>query len=205
MKMRRKSQPTETSPAPATTEPKKPAVTGPGPYDASQIPDDLERIDVGAILVAPVEGLELRLQVNEAEEVSSVMLATGEGAMELQAFSAPRSGGLWADVRPQLAGDVERRGGTWEEREGPWGTELLCRLPVQMPDGGEGVQPSRFIGVEGDRWLLRVTLLGRPAFEVEGLDVWEKALALVAVRRGETAMPVGRPLPLTMPEQARRA
>jgi hypothetical protein len=77
-------------------------------------------------------------------------------------------------------------------------------MPVQRPDGTAATQPSRIIGVNGDRWMLRASLLGRPAVEPEGSDEWEDALAQVVVRRGSTAMPVGEPLPVVLPEQARR-
>ncbi|MBA3783745.1 MAG: DUF3710 domain-containing protein, partial [Nocardioides sp.] len=64
--------------------------------------------------------------------------------------------------------------------------------------------PSRIIGVNGSRWMLRASLLGRPAVEPEMAGEWEDALALVAVRRGAQAMPVGQPLPVTLPENARK-
>ncbi len=61
------------------------------------------------------------------------------------------------------------------------------------------------IGINGSRWLLRASLLGRPAFEEEAAQLWEDALAAVAVRRGDQAMPVGRPIGFTLPPDARRA
>ncbi|MFC6153190.1 DUF3710 domain-containing protein [Nocardioides yefusunii] len=205
MKFRRKAtQETaaQTAGAAAASEQSAPTT---GPFDVSEIRDDIERIDVGALLVAPVEGLELRLQVNEqTEEVGAAMLAGPEGAMELQAYAAPTSGGLWDEVRPQIAADVARRGGASEEREGDFGTELLCRVPAQLADGSEGFQPSRIIAVERGRWMLRATLLGRPAMDSEAAQVWEHALRLVAVRRGVGAMPVGKQIPLVLPAEARR-
>ena len=80
---------------------------------------------------APREGAELRLQVDEQTgEVQSVMLAGEEGALELRAFAAPRNGDLWSEVRPQIAADVAQHGGTATEREGRWGTELVCQMQV---------------------------------------------------------------------------
>lgn len=207
MKFRRKatqSAPVDESAAPAADEAVAPD-SAPGPYSAAALSDSIDRIDLGGLLVAPVEGLDLRLQVNEkTEDVSAVMLASDDGALELHAYAAPSSGGLWDEVRPQIAADVERRGGQAEEVEGPFGTELRCSVPVQMADGAEGYQPSRIVGVERDRWLLRGTFLGRPALEPEAAEVWEHALRLVAVRRPVGAFPVGKELSLTLPPEAQR-
>ena len=60
---------------------------------------------------------------------------------------------------------MARRGGTATEREGRFGTELVCQLAVQTGDGRTANQPSRIIGINGPRWMLRGTLLGRPAVD----------------------------------------
>lgn len=192
-------------PSVEAAEPTAPVVPT-GPYDVGALTDDVQRVDVGSLLLAPEPGREIRLQVVEKTgEVAGVMLVGAEGAMELQAFSAPRNGDLWSEVRPQIAADVERRGGRVTEREGPYGVELMCQLPVKGPDGETGVQPSRIIGVNGPRWMLRATLLGRPGIDPAAGREWEQALAQVAVRRGDQAMPVGRALPLKLPDDARKA
>jgi Protein of unknown function (DUF3710) len=177
-----------------------------GPWDSDETPDDgLERVDLGSLRVPPREGTELRLQVDEnTGEVQSVMLAAEEGALELRAFAAPRNGDLWTEVRPQIAADVARHGGTATERQGRWGTELVCQMQVVLPDGNQAMQPSRIIGVNGARWLLRATFLGQPATEPDGAQDWENALAAVVVHRGTHAMPVGDALPLTLPDDAER-
>ncbi|MGH3345631.1 MAG: DUF3710 domain-containing protein [Nocardioides sp.] len=212
MKFGRKSTPT-TDPAPETVETAGPeetpqVVTEPrtGPFDADEVPDDgVARVDLGSMLVAPVPGSELRLQVDErTQQVQSVLLAGSEGALELRAFAAPRNGDLWSQIRPQLAADMARRGGTATEREGRFGPELVCQLTVKTPDGRTGQQPSRIVGINGSRWLLRATFLGKPATDEETAASWEDALTQIAVRRGDHAMPVGDPLPVTLPDEARR-
>jgi hypothetical protein len=177
-----------------------------GPWDSDLTPDDgLERVDLGSLRVPPREGAELRLQVDEnTGEVQSVMLAAEEGALELRAFAAPRNGDLWSEVRPQIAADISRHGGTAGEREGRFGTELVCQMQVVLPDGTQAMQPSRIIGVNGARWLLRGTFLGQPAVEPESAGDWEDALASVVVHRGSYAMPAGDALPLTLPDDAQR-
>ncbi|WP_084652939.1 DUF3710 domain-containing protein [Nocardioides insulae] len=178
-----------------------------GPYDSEAVPEllaGIERVDLGSLLIAPSPGRELRLQVDEKVGTVQAVLLTGkDGALELRAFAAPRNGDLWSEVRPQLAQDVQRRGGKTGEREGRYGVELLCQLGMKLPDGQDGVQPSRIIGVNGDRWMLRATLLGRPAVEIEKAGDWEDLISDVVVRRGTEAMPVGEALGLTMPPQAR--
>ncbi|GAA5149852.1 hypothetical protein GCM10023340_25850 [Nocardioides marinquilinus] len=176
-----------------------------GPFDAEEVEDDgVERVDLGSLLVAPQGGLELRMQVDESSgQVQSVMLAGPDGAVELRAFAAPRHGDLWSEVRPQIADDMTRRGGTAQEREGRFGTELSCEIQVDRPEG-KGVQHSRILGINGSRWLLRATLLGRPAREPDEAAAWEDALTQIAVRRGDHPLPVGEPLPLVLPENARR-
>jgi len=181
--------------------------TAPGPYDADELPDDgVERVDLGSLLIEPEQGRELRLQVDEKSgNVQSVMLAGPDGAIELRAFAAPRNGDLWSEVRPQIAADMAQRGGTATEREGRFGTELVCQVQVQKTDGsGTAVQASRIVGINGSRWLLRATFLGRPAVELDGAADWEETVTKVAVRRGAQAMPVGEPLPVVLPESARR-
>ena len=206
MKFRRKS---DVAAAPETVdESDSPEIdSGPtGPYDVDDLTDERDdRVDLGSLVIEPEEGRELRLQVDEKTgNVQAVVLAGHDGALELRAFAAPRNGDLWGEVRPQIAADMARRGGTATEREGEFGTELLCQITVTRPDGTTGTQPSRIIGVNGPRWLLRATLLGNPAIAPEAGAAWEDTLRRVAVRRGSHALPVGEALPLVMPENARR-
>jgi uncharacterized protein DUF3710 len=178
---------------------------GAGPFDAEELDDTEGRVDLGALVLLPVPGTELQLQVDEASgNVSSVMFAGSDGALELRVFAAPRHGDLWSEVRPQIAADMAQRGGTASEREGRFGTELLCQATIKRPDGTTATQPSRIIGINGRRWLLRATLLGKPAVEPDATAEWEETISQVAVRRGAHAMPVGEALPVVMPANARR-
>lgn len=189
-----------------TPEEAAPAVPLVGPFDVDELPEDgVERVDLGSLLIAAEEDRELRLQVDETTgEVQSVMLAGADGAVELRAFAAPRGGDLWSDVRPKIAADMAQHGGVATEREGRFGTELVCQLSVTRGDGTTGTQPSRIIGINGPRWMLRATLLGRPATDPDGSAAWEDTITRVAVRRGGAAMPVGDLLPVTLPANARR-
>jgi len=177
-----------------------------GPFDVDDLPEDeVTRVDLGSLLIEPEQGRELRLQVDEASgAVQSVLLAGQDGAIEIRAFAAPRNGDLWSEVRPQIAADMAQKGGTATEREGRFGPELVCQMQVKRKEGGTASQPSRIIGINGPRWLLRATFFGKPALEPDAAADWEDTVTRIAVRRGDHAMPVGEPLPVTLPDQARR-
>jgi hypothetical protein len=177
-----------------------------GPFDESEVDtEDREGIDLGSLLITPATQMEMRLQVDEdSGQVIAAVLVNDEGALELRAFAASRGGGAWDDLRPQIAEETTRMGGTVTEQEGSFGNELLCSVPVQTPDGAQATQASRVIGHEGPRWLLRATLLGRPAVEPELAEPWEQTIRNTVVRRGRDAMAPGTPLTLELPPQARR-
>jgi len=206
VKFRRKSadpvEPDAPSSADASAEDDaSPAARPAGPFDIADVPaDDVPRLDIGSLLIPGAEGFELRLQIDEqTEEVRSALLAKEDGAVELRAFAATRNGDLWSEVRPKIAADFAQRGGTATEREGRFGPELVCQLTVKTEDGRTGTQASRIIGVNGERWMLRVTLLGRPAVDDAAAGDWESIVEQVVVRRGDQPMPPGTELPLQVP------
>jgi hypothetical protein len=206
VKFRRKSSEPAGAPVdedieqPAPQEPGQPLLGGPWDVDDVDEGDASERIDLGSLLLSNIEGLEIRLQVDEeTEAVQSVMLAGADGAVELRAFAAPRGGDLWSEIRPRIAAEYAQRGGTASEREGRYGTELHCQLTVRTEDGKTATQPSRVVGINGGRWMLRATLLGRAATEPDVAGPWDDAISSTVVRRGDVAMPSGGDLPLTLP------
>lgn len=178
-----------------------------GPYDFDALPAGLnvdELLDLGSVLLAPGEGVDLQLQVDEATgQPAAMLLANPDGAVELRAFAAPRGGAMWAEVVPALRDDVLANGGLLADSEGPWGPEVHATFPVALPDGQTGNQHTRMIGIDGPRWMLRVTFLGKPATEPHDAQMWHDLLDRVVVRRGTHAVPKGEPLPLTLPANAR--
>jgi hypothetical protein len=182
-----------------------PDVRSAGPFDIDEVHDDVQRVDLGSLLVTPQAEREVRIQVDEATNaVSSVLIAGPNGALELRAFAAPRHGDLWASSRESIAAEAAQRGGTATEQDGRFGPELVLQLAVQLPDGRTALQPQRVVGVNGPRWMLRGTFLGAPAERPEAVDAWNDTLAGVVVRRGAQAMPPGDALPLTLPPGARQ-
>lgn len=210
VKFRRKS-PVTPAPEPGVDQPveQEAAEAAPpaGPLDSSQVDDDVERVDLGSLRIpASMDQREVRLQVDEASGTVQAVLVVGpDGALEIRAFAAPRNGELWEEARTAIAAETTNVGGTAEEREGRFGTELHCSRPMQAPDGQPAVQPSRIVGVDGDRWMLRGTFVGRPAMDAAAGEAWDETFASIVVHRGSEAMPVGEALPVQLPPSARRA
>jgi hypothetical protein len=179
-----------------------------GPWDRSETTvdeEDTAYVDLGGLLVRGRPGIELRLQVNEATQtVEAVMLAGPDSGLELRAFAAPRWDSIWDDVRKDIAAEAAKRGGTASEIDGEFGTELKVVVPVQTPDGRQATQPSRIVGVEGPRWLLRGTFLGASAQEADPEGVVEQAFRDVIVNRGEGPMAPRDMIAMRMPTEAVR-
>lgn len=192
--------------ATATPEPADHRKDGPRDIAETDVTADTEGwVDLGSLLVTGQPGLELRMQVDERSgAVAAVLFIGTDGALEVRPFAAPRTGSLWEDVRRQIAAETARRGGTASEGQGPFGTELRVLMPVTTEDGRSGQQPSRVLGIDGPRWFLRATLMGRPAVEEAAAEPFLAAVRSLVVVRGNVAMAPGDALPITVPPQARR-
>ncbi len=176
-----------------------------GPWDRSETSADEgddTYLDIGGLVVRGGPDVEVQLQVDEASSaLTAVVLATEDSGLELRAFAAPRNSGIWDDVRREIAAEAARYGGTATERNGEFGTELEVLVPVQTPDGQSATQPSRVVGVEGPRWLLRGSFFGVSAVSPDPNGTLEEAFRAVIVVRGDAAMMPREQLPLSMPPQ----
>ena len=114
-----------------------------GPWDAGQDVPDQERIDFGSLLVPTGEGIEVQVSVVD-NQPAWVTVMQGDSGLQLQAFAASKSGGLWQDVRAEIAAEITKAGGQWEEAEGPFGTELRARVhPAETGASGRHAGPAR--------------------------------------------------------------
>jgi hypothetical protein len=177
-----------------------------GPFDADEVDGPGDRLDVGALWLPLVEGLEVQLQVDEASgQVTGAFLVQGNSAVQVQAFAAPRSEGIWNEIADEIAAGITEQGGTVDPGFGRFGRELLARVPAQQPDGTVGFQPLRFTGVDGPRWLLRAVFHGEAAIDPAAAAPLEDLVSQVVVVRGREPMGPRELLPLRLPEGARPA
>ncbi|HVU74733.1 MAG TPA: DUF3710 domain-containing protein [Mycobacteriales bacterium] len=178
----------------------KPKERPTGPWDIDDLPaDGANRLDLGGLQVPVPEGVELRVDLDENQTIVAATFVHGEDVMQVGAFAAPRSEGIWDEVREDIAGALREQGGTSGDVEGPLGTELHARIPTDQP----GVfAPARFIGVDGPRWFLRALVTG-PATAQGTVDpVLADVFRGIAVVRGPDAMAPRDPIPLRLPKDA---
>ena len=170
-----------------------------GPFDEADAPEE-DRIDLGGLQVPTIDGLELRMEIDQrSSAVTGANLVLGGSSLQVQAFAAPKTRGLWEDVRRSLRDSVVSQGGTAETRPGVFGTELITRLPVKRADGRTGYRPARFIGIDGRRWFLRAILTGKALSDPEQSKSFETLISRLVVVRGTGAMAPQELIPLHLP------
>jgi hypothetical protein len=174
----------------------------PGPRDASEVDEGGAYLDFGGLRIPALPGSTIRLEQDpNIKRIVAVTVLRDGGSLQVRAFAAPRSGGMWEENRKSILEQVAAQGGVVEEVDGRYGQELHARL--QMP-GKEGAPARtryvRFTGVDGPRWLVHAVFNS----EAPGGPRWEaleEVLESIVVVRGTDAMPAGAMLTLRPPEQ----
>ncbi|GAB2466247.1 DUF3710 domain-containing protein [Xylanimonas ulmi] len=171
-----------------------------GPFDAAEVATMGPRVDLGAIWLPVMPGLELRMEIDKrTKKVTGVSATLAGSGLQVQAFAAPRTWGIWDEVREEISTSVTAQGGTVDDVPGPFGRELIARIPAQGADGRQGVRPARFVGVDGPRWFLRGVLTGAAAVDPEAARALESVFANVVVVRDDSPRPPRDLLTLTLP------
>lgn len=191
-------------PAPAFEQRRAPAPAEPqgtGPWDRDGAPEAPHgRVDLGSLRVPVVDGMQLRLEIpRPGAEAVAVILALGGSTLELRAFAAPRTAGVWDELRADITAELTRAKASCRELTGPHGPEILAQVPVRGPGGQPMNVPARFIGVDGPRWFLRGVLQGRAAMDDGAARALREVFDDVVVVRDGQARPPRELLPLHAP------
>jgi len=175
-----------------------------GPYDVTEAPTGVRRLDLGSLQIPAIEGVEVRVQANPDGAIQQVVLANRGSALQLGVFAAPRTEGIWDEVRVEITESLRRDGASIREATGEYGPELVAQ--VRTPDGGTDL---RFVGIDGPRWMVRALFQGPAAVDPAAAATLTEVLHGLVVDRGQEAKPVREPLPLRLPrelaEQARQS
>jgi hypothetical protein len=176
-----------------------------GPWDSAGDYPEADRIDLGCLLVPVHEGSDVQIGFSEEAGIS-IAVVSGDSALQLVPFAAPRSSGLWHEVREEIAEEVKNAGGRSERQDGPFGPELLAWISPPAPDGSGMLppQPLRFLGVDGPRWFLRGLIQGPAALDSALARPLEEVFGEVVVVRGDHAVPQRHPLEIKLPQEAQQ-
>jgi hypothetical protein len=181
-----------------------PGLSG-GPWDAEEAYPERERADFGSLMVpvTPMQQIEL---ATDGQRFIWVTVKSGSSELRVHAFAAPKSGGLWDEVRQEISAELSTVASTnSQEVSGPFGTEVFAYVPVDPANPAAGSSPVRFIGVEGPRWLLRALIIGPAASGDEPVQPLEEILSDVVVVRGDGPMPPRDMLELRLPPEVQQA
>jgi hypothetical protein len=172
-----------------------------GPWDSASGYPEADRMDFGSLLVPVREGFDIQVNLDEDAGIW-IAIVYRDSALQLQAFAAPKRSGIWDDVRREIADEVAKSGGRSEDAAGPFGPELVARLPA--PPGESGQQSLRFMGADGPRWFLRGLITGPAAQKAAQARPFEEIFADVVVVRGDHAEPPRKALDIQLPEEAQQ-
>lgn len=175
-----------------------------GPWDESELPGERsEYLDLGCVLLKPVAGLAVRMDLEEeTQRPRALNLDLGEGSVQVQAFTAPKSSGLWDDVRRELVEALRRDGGQPSVKEGPLGLQVDAKFPATTATGGPGYRLARFVGVDGPRWFLRAVYTGAAAMPTPTADALDDVVRSLVIVRGRDPRPPRDLLTFQIPDNA---
>ena len=124
-----------------------------GPLDLSEVKEVRPYVDFGALHIPSQDAVQLRLEVEDGTtRVVAVTLDALGSTLQLQAFAAPKTNGIWHEIRTQMIESLQAQGATVEERIGSLGPELVAKVPIMDDSGAQsGFRLARFVGVDGPR------------------------------------------------------
>ncbi len=183
-----------------------------GPFDLEEVDleaDDIERLDFGALIMTPFDGMQLQLQIDEAsQQVQAALVMHGQSALEVALFGAPASSSMAGEIRREMLEMTAQQGGEGQLADGPFGTEIRRVIPMQNDEGETMYHVSRTWFVHGPRWLLRGVLMGEAGM-VEGVDGPSEVLfeffRNLVVRRDDSPRVPGDLIPMTIPSELQPA
>lgn len=181
-------------------QPGKPASRRPLDETEAEPDDDvIPRLDLGSMRVPVFSDMELRVELNDQKQPVAASLLHAGSAVQLLAFAAPRGGGIWDDVRAEIAESIGAGGGQVDEVDGPFGPELRVQARAEVEPGRFAEQKLRFVGFDGPRWFVRGVFSGPAATNPQQAAPLEAVLLRVVVARGDEPMAPRDALPLRLP------
>ena len=124
---------------------------------------------------------------------------TPNSTLQVQPFAAPRSSGLWHEIREQITRADPASGRNDDAARRDLSVRSSSpQIPVAAPAHPGATRLARFVGVDGPRWFLRGVIAGRCG-QPDAAAAVEDLFRSIVVVRGTTPMPPRDLIPLRMP------
>ncbi len=170
---------------------------GVGPLDsedpaAARLERRPGRVDFGSLRMAIPARAQLQVEKGSKDLLRAIHVLVPSGRVSLSALAAPRSNPLWRGLAGEIAESLGKDGADVRVEWGEWGREVRA--------GSNGAL-SRFVGVDGPRWMLYGVATGPEQDAAELAEVLREMVRGTVVMRGPDPLPVKTVLPLRLPEQ----
>jgi len=178
-----------------------------GPLEFSSELDTSSMLNLGAVFLPNIPGLEVHLDLDPRSGVGkSVSLHLNMTIAEVQIFAAATNEDLWASMRDAITSGLREQKVDCTVEMGRFGTEIHAVMPTVDLDGNAHVQPVRFVGVRGSRWLVRAVISGDGALtgikqNFDAVSEIDDVISKLVINRGEEPLPPGERLALHSPSE----
>jgi len=179
-----------------------------GPLEFHSELDTSSMLDLGPLFLPNIPGLEVHLDLDPRSGFGkSVSLHLNMTIAEVQVFAAAANEDPWANMRDAIVSGLREQKVDCTVEMGRFGTEIHAIMPTVDLDGNAHVQPVRFIGVRGSRWLLRVVISGDGALvqtdqDQSAMSQIDDVVSSLVVRRGDDPLPPGERIALRSPVES---
>jgi hypothetical protein len=179
-----------------------------GPLELATEMDVSSMLNLGALYLPNIPGLEVHLDLDPRTGIGkSVSLHLNMSIAEVQIFAAAVNEDLWASMRDAISSGLREQKVDCTVELGPFGTEIHAVMPTVDLDGNVHVQPVRFVGARGSRWLVRAVISGDGALpgaqtnETTDSQI-DEVISKLVINRGDEPLPPGERLALRSPSDS---
>lgn len=173
-----------------------------GPWDETEAPEIGKKVDLGSIWLPGIHEMTLRMEVDKKTQVMTGTAVVSAGsALQVQAFAAPKTEGIWDEIRTEIFESLKGQGASVDEIGGPFGHELLAQIDATNSEGKKVRRVVRFLGVDGPRWFVRGVITGKAAVDAEAAKPIEELFSNITVLRDGSPRAPREVLPMTVPQR----
>lgn len=174
-----------------------------GPWSLEQAPAERMFMSFGPLRLPAYGRMHARLEFDaKTRRMGAVSVHIADCEAQIQVIAAPRGHGLWTDMRRSITAKVKKQPGFQQTLEGRFGPELFATVTGRDREGMLRDTTVRYVGIDGDRWVLRAVVTGPSVTEDATIARVDAFLSQCAVDRGDQPIPTGTVLELSPPAGA---